>query len=64
MQRAIVHQALSQLPADVPDPLPGEVRRRQQLIDRRTALHDVHFPPAGTPVDAAERRSARRRSGG
>ncbi len=51
MQRAIVHQALSQLPADVPDPLPGEVLRRQQLIDRRTALMDVHFPPAGTPVE-------------
>jgi ATP-dependent DNA helicase RecG len=51
MQRAIVHQALSQLPADVPDPLPDEVRRRQQLLDRRTALMDVHFPPAGTPVD-------------
>ena len=51
MQRAIVHQALSQLPADVPDPLPDEVLRRQQLIDRRTALMDVHFPPAGTPVE-------------
>jgi ATP-dependent DNA helicase RecG len=50
MQRAIVHQALSQLPADVPDPLPDDVRRRQQLVDRRTALTDVHFPPAGTPV--------------
>jgi ATP-dependent DNA helicase RecG len=51
MQRAIVHQALSQLPDDIPDPLPGEVRRRQQLLDRRTALMDVHFPPAGTPVE-------------
>ncbi|MEN3339971.1 MAG: ATP-dependent helicase RecG [Acidobacteriota bacterium] len=52
MQRAIVHRALSQLPVDVPDPLPGEVRERQQLVDRRSALTDVHFPPAGTPVDA------------
>jgi ATP-dependent DNA helicase RecG len=51
MQRAIVHQALSHLPDDIPDPLPGDVRRRQQLIDRRPALMDVHFPPAGTPVD-------------
>jgi ATP-dependent DNA helicase RecG len=51
MQRAIVHQALSQLPDEIPDPLPGEVRRRQQLLDRRTALMDVHFPPAGTPVE-------------
>src|SRR3954466_15562087 len=29
MQRAIVHRALSQLPEDVPDPLPGDVRQRQ-----------------------------------
>ena len=48
MQRAIVHQALSQLPETVPDPLPMDVRERQALVDRRTALVDVHFPPAGT----------------
>jgi ATP-dependent DNA helicase RecG len=51
MQRALVHHALSQLPSEVPDPLPAAVRNRQQLIDRRTALTDVHFPPAGTPID-------------
>jgi ATP-dependent DNA helicase RecG len=51
MQRAIVHQALSQLPSELADPLPPDVRSRQQLIDRRTALLDVHFPPAGTPVE-------------
>ena len=37
MQRALVHQALAQLPAELPDPLP---RRRPRsgsgLIDRRT----------------------------
>ena len=36
--------------ANVVDPLPAEVRARE-LIDRRTALLDVHFPPAGTPID-------------
>jgi ATP-dependent DNA helicase RecG len=51
VQRALVHQALSQLPAQLPDPLPADVLNRQQLIDRRTALHDVHFPPEGAPVD-------------
>jgi ATP-dependent DNA helicase RecG len=51
VQRALVHQALAQLPPQLPDPLPPAVRDRQQLIDRRTALHDVHFPPEGTPVD-------------
>jgi ATP-dependent DNA helicase RecG len=52
MQRAIVHQALSGLPPELPDPLPPDVRSRRQLIDRRTALFDVHFPPAGSAIDA------------
>jgi ATP-dependent DNA helicase RecG len=51
MQRTLVHQALAQLPATLPDPLPADVLSRQQLIDRRTAIHDVHFPPEGTPVE-------------
>ncbi|HJR59489.1 MAG TPA: ATP-dependent DNA helicase RecG [Vicinamibacterales bacterium] len=50
VQRALVHQALGQLPESLPDPLPPGVLARQKLIDRRTALHDVHFPPEGTPV--------------
>jgi ATP-dependent DNA helicase RecG len=51
MQRAIVHRALADLPGDIPDPLPADVRARQRLVDRRAALLDVHFPAAGTPVD-------------
>ena len=63
MQRVLVHHALAQLPADIADPLPADVRARQQLIDRRTALLDVHFPPAGTPVETlnAFRSPAQRR---
>ncbi len=52
MQRVLVHQALAQLPGTLPDPLPEDVRRRQQLIDRRRALADVHFPPEGSNLDA------------
>ncbi len=51
MQRAIVHLALSQLPADLPDGVPAEVRARQHLVPRRQALLDVHFPPAGTSIE-------------
>jgi ATP-dependent DNA helicase RecG len=51
MQRVLVHQALQQLPAVLTDPLPAEVRRRQHLIDRRQALWEVHFPPAGLSID-------------
>ena len=63
MQRALVHAALVQLPASLPDPLPPDVRSRQQLIDRRVALHDVHFPAEGTSVEAlnAFRSPAQRR---
>jgi ATP-dependent DNA helicase RecG len=50
MQRTLVHQALQALPAELTDPLPPEVRRRQQLIDRRPALEFAHFPPAEAPV--------------
>ena len=50
MQRTLVYQALQAMPAQLPDPLPDAVRRRQQLIDRRDALEQVHFPDAGASV--------------
>jgi ATP-dependent DNA helicase RecG len=50
MQRTLVHHALQLLPAELPDPLPAVVLRRQQLIDRRAALDYVHFPPADADV--------------
>ena len=51
MQRVLVHQALSQLPPELPDPLPRPVLERQQLIERRQAVNDVHFPPEGTSLE-------------
>jgi ATP-dependent DNA helicase RecG len=55
MQRVLVHHALAQLPAELPDPLPPSVRSRANLMDRRQALADVHFPPPGTPLDELQR---------
>ena len=55
MQRTLVHHALAQLPMQLPDPIPADVRRRQTLVDRRTALHDVHFPPEGASIDVLNR---------
>jgi len=52
MQRVLVHQALSQLPPELPDPLPPDVRERQRLLERRRALEEVHFPAGGTSLDA------------
>jgi ATP-dependent DNA helicase RecG len=50
MQRTLVHQALQTMPERLPDPLPEPVRRRQQLIDRRAALEQVHFPDEGMSI--------------
>jgi ATP-dependent DNA helicase RecG len=51
MQRVLVHHALSELPEVLSDPLPPAIRARQGLIDRRTALHDAHFPPEKANLD-------------
>jgi ATP-dependent DNA helicase RecG len=63
MQRTLVFQVLAQLPQELPDPLPADVRRREHLMDRRQALSDVHFPPEGTSLEAlnAFRSDAHRR---
>ncbi len=63
MQRTLVFQALAQLPAELPDPLPADVRQRERLMDRRRALSEVHFPPEGTSLDGlnAFRSEAQRR---
>ena len=50
MQRTLVHQALQSMPPRLPDPLPDAVRRRQNLIDRREALEQVHFPDEGMSI--------------
>ena len=50
MQRALVHDILEQMPADVDDLLPADLRSQMGLPDRRTALRQAHFPPVGTPA--------------
>ena len=52
MQRTLVHRVLADMPERIPDPLPDDLRRRRQLPERRQALQDAHFPPAGADVDA------------
>ena len=55
MQRVLVHEALTQLPETLPDPIPAAVLERQQLLDRRAALEYVHYPPEGADVDELNR---------
>jgi ATP-dependent DNA helicase RecG len=45
--RRIIHHALGNLAQDIPDGLPSSLCRRLQLLDRRTAFQQVHFPETG-----------------
>jgi ATP-dependent DNA helicase RecG len=51
MQRKLVRHALDELPAQIPDLLPEDVRRRLQLVPRRPAIEESHFPPNEASVD-------------
>jgi ATP-dependent DNA helicase RecG len=63
MQRRLVRQALDQLSADIPDPLPADLRTRLQLMPRRAAVEESHFPPNDASVEVlnAFRSPAQRR---
>ncbi len=45
--RRIIHGALGRLAQEIPDGLPPTLCRRLQLLDRRTAFEQVHFPQTG-----------------
>ncbi len=45
MQRKLVRQALDDLPEDITDALPPDLRARRELMPRRPALVNAHFPP-------------------
>lgn len=55
MQRRFVWQALEMLPASLFDPLPDDILVQERWPARREALRQVHFPDAGTPLDALNR---------
>ncbi|MGH9674354.1 MAG: ATP-dependent DNA helicase RecG [Bryobacteraceae bacterium] len=47
--RRLTHQVLSRL-APLDDPLPEAVRHRRDLLDRWSALSQLHFPPPGADL--------------
>jgi ATP-dependent DNA helicase RecG len=55
MQRRLVFDALHQLPADLRDDLPEDIRVRLALPSRYAALLATHFPPEDAPIDALNR---------
>jgi ATP-dependent DNA helicase RecG len=52
MQRRLVWDALQQLPREMFDPVPADIRARERWPGRREALQRAHFPDTGTPIDA------------
>jgi ATP-dependent DNA helicase RecG len=52
--RRIIYGALENLAREIPDGLPEALCRRLQLIERRTAFQQVHFPPEGESFAALE----------
>ncbi len=63
MQRRLVRSALDQLPGEITDLLPADLRARLSLAPRRAALEEAHFPPNEAAVDVlnAFRTDAQRR---
>ena len=52
--RELVEKVLPQI-GDIPDPLPDEIRKREGLLDARTALIQIHRPQTNNEVDPAVR---------
>src|SRR4029450_5475936 len=55
MQRRLVHEALQRVPAELPDPIPDDVRVRMNFPARYAALLATHFPPEDAPLDLLNR---------
>lgn len=51
LQRRFVFEALERLTADMPDPVPDDVRAREGLPTRYAALHATHFPPGDVSIE-------------
>ena len=52
MQRRLVWEALQQLPAEMFDPVPADIRARERWPSRAEALRAAHFPESHTPIEA------------
>jgi ATP-dependent DNA helicase RecG len=52
MQRRLVWDALQQLPTELFDPVPADIRARERWPARADALRTAHFPENGTPIEA------------
>ncbi len=58
MVRTWMRTALDAYGDKIPEILPWAVRKRQELIDRQTAVHEIHFPTSEAHRLAAQKRLA------
>jgi len=49
-QRRVIFRLLESMRGAIPECLPRALLDRLELPDRETSLHQVHFPPEGTPM--------------
>ena len=58
MLRAWMRTALDEYGQQIPEILPLALRQRQSLIDRQSAINEIHFPTSETHRNAAQKRLA------
>ncbi|MCG9129543.1 ATP-dependent DNA helicase RecG [Candidatus Poribacteria bacterium] len=58
MIRTAVRNVLNEIGDKIPEILPIQVRKENQLIDRQHAINEIHFPTSDTYRIAAQRRLA------
>ena len=58
MLRAWMRTALDAHGQQIPEILPLALRQRQRLVDRQSAINEIHFPTSETHRDAAQKRLA------
>ena len=58
MLRTWMRTALDEYGQQVPEILPLELRQRQRLIDRQSAINEIHFPTSEAHREAAQKRLA------
>ena len=51
LQRTLIHDVLQQLPDEIEDLLPDDLRRQEGLPARAQAIRAAHLPPDGTNLD-------------
>ena len=58
MLRAWMRTALDEYGQQIPEILPLALRQRQRLVDRQSAINEIHFPTSEAHREAAQRRLA------